>query len=492
MVYESPDDSLSGYWAAPEHRYDMGNVAMTDAELVEASQRGERDAFGVLVSRYQDVVCAVSYSSTGNWALSQDVAQDTFIAAWRQLGQLRDVSRLRAWLCQIARNLARKARQRTDRESLDAEPQLVSLDDPFSTTAQAEVDRVVREALARIPDRYRETLVLYYCENRSIREVAATLGIAEDAAMQRLSRGRRYLAQGVNELVERSLTSTRDRKDLRLAVLAALPHVDPLVPPKGSTMLKLAIATAITAAVGTTAAVVIHANKSESTTTATVAAKAAPAAAPTHAIQPPSIPPTAAPSRTRPHPSGGVEIDDMPEIVSKETRDRLGIERGPSRGPADAPVTIVVYQDLMCTYCGTVLATIDQLWEEYPNKLRLVVKQFPVHKEATLAAEASLAADAQGKFWELHDVMIAHQDDLTRDALVAYAKQAGLDTARFGDALDKHTYAPALETEVSAAKEIGVSATPEFLINGKDFTGARPIEQFRAEIDAALAAVAAQ
>lgn len=492
MVYESPEDSLSGSSAGQEHHYDMGNVAMTDAELVEASRRGERDAFGELVSRYQDVVCAVSYSSTGNWALSQDVAQDTFIAAWRQLGQLREVSRLRAWLCQIARNLARKARQRTDRESLDAEPEQVSLDDPFSTTAQAEVDRVVREALARIPDRYRETLVLYYCENRSIREVAATLGIAEDAAMQRLSRGRRYLAQGVNELVERSLTSTRDRKDLRMAVLAALPHVDPPVPPKGSTMLKLAIATAITAAVGTTAAVVVHNHKTASTPP-TIAAKAAPATAPTHAIQPPAIPPpTAATPRTRPHPSGGVEIDDLPDVVSKETRDRLGIERGPSRGPANAPVTIVVYQDLMCTYCGTVLATIDQLWEEYPNKLRLVVKQFPVHKEATLAAEASLAAEAQGKFWELHDVMIAHQDDLTRDALVAYAQQAGLDTVTFGDALDKHTYAPALETEVSAAKEIGVTATPEFLINGKDFTGARPIEQFRAEIDAALAAAAAQ
>src|SRR6187551_2085983 len=161
----------------PEHPYDMGNVAMTDAELVEASRRGERDAFGVLVSRYQDVVCAVSFSSTGNWATSQDVAQDTFIAAWRQLGQLREVSRLRAWLCQIARNLARKARQRTSREELDHEPeisrgdQMIASDDPFSTTAQAEVDRVVREALARIPDRYRETLVLYYCESRSIREV---------------------------------------------------------------------------------------------------------------------------------------------------------------------------------------------------------------------------------------------------------------------------------------------------------------------------------
>ena len=69
----------------------MGHIAKTDAELVEASRRGEREAFGLLVSRYQDVVCAVSFSSTGNWALSEDVAQDTFIAAWHQLGQLREL-----------------------------------------------------------------------------------------------------------------------------------------------------------------------------------------------------------------------------------------------------------------------------------------------------------------------------------------------------------------------------------------------------------------
>ena len=485
---------MSGLADEQEHPFDMGNVAMTDAELVEASRRGERDAFGVLVTRYQDVVCAVSFSSTGNWALSQDVAQDTFIAAWRQLGQLREVSRLRAWLCQIARNLARKARQRTDREELDSDREIIALDDPFSTTAQAEVDRVVREALARIPDRYRETLVLYYCESRSIREVAATLGIAEDAAMQRLSRGRRYLAQGVNELVERSLSSqtTRDhKKDLRMAVLAALPHVETPAPPRGSTMLKLAIATALTAAVGTTAAVVVHEKSSTTKANAPlVASKVETPNGAVHAIQPPSIPPTAAPWRTRPHvgPGSGVDIQDMPDVIAKDTRDRLNIEKGPSRGPADAPVTIVVYQDLMCTYCGQVLATIDQIWDEYPGKLRLVVKQFPVHSEAVLAAEASLAAEAQGKFWPLHDLMIANQENLTRDDLVGYAKQAGLDATKFADALDHHTFRAALDTEVENGKEIGIKATPEFLINGKDFTGARPVEEFRTRIEEALAA----
>lgn len=474
----------------------MGNVARTDAELVEASRRGERDAFGLLVSRYQDVVCAVSYSSTGNWALSEDVAQDTFIAAWRQLGQLRETGRLRAWLCQIARNLARKARQRGDREAredaIEVDTDLAARDaDPFSATAQAEVERVVREALARIPDRYRETLVLYYCENQSVREVATTLGIAEDAAMQRLSRGRRYLADGVNALVERSLQQTRGRRDLRMAVLAALPHVDPPIARGSTSMIKIAIAAVVTAVVGTTAAVVVtHKNDTKPAASAPApnampVAKAT-APAPTHAIAPPTIPPTAAQEGDE-LPPGAIRVEDNPDVISKATLARLGLEQGPSRGPENAPVTIVVFQDLMCPYCGKVLGTVDQLMEEYPGKIRVVLKQFPVHKEAVLAAEASLAAEAQGKFWELHDLMIANQDDLSRDAIVALAKQGGLDDKTLAAALDNHTYKADLKKEVDAAVEVGVKATPEFLINGKDFTGARPIEDFRAQIDAALA-----
>jgi DNA-directed RNA polymerase specialized sigma24 family protein len=140
---------LSAFGLAKERMGDMGHIDQTDAELVEATRRGEREAFGLLVSRYQDVVCAVSFSSTGNWALSEDVAQDTFIAAWHQLGQLREIGRLRSWLCGIARNLARKARKRTDREA-PADDDLPALDgNPFDATAQAEVDRVLGAVLLR-------------------------------------------------------------------------------------------------------------------------------------------------------------------------------------------------------------------------------------------------------------------------------------------------------------------------------------------------------
>lgn len=259
-------------------------------------------------------------------------------------------------------------------------------------------------------------------------------------------------------------------------------------------MWKVSVAAAALVLTGATASVIALTRTDDTkpnakpTTTVAGAASTAPHAAHAPAIAmaiPPTPPPHAAPSLA------ATDEEPAPVVVPKPTRDRLGLERGPSRGPANAPVTIVVFQDLLCKYCGLVLGTIDELWDEYPGKLRLVVKQFPVHDAAKLAAEASLAAEAQGKFWELHDAMIAHQEDLSRDAIVGYARDAGLDVTRLADALDHHTYASALATEVSSGTEIGVRGTPEFLINGKQMVGNMPIADFRDAIDAALAESAA-
>src|SRR5690348_14080575 len=146
----------------------MGAITATDIELVEASLCGDHAAFGHLVARYQDVVCAVTYSSTGDRLLSEDVAQETFIAAWSQLDRLRNSARLRPWLCGIARNLARTARKRKRREPLVDADEHEALDaNPFDAAARGDVERIVRDALARVPDSYREVLVLYYQEDQS-------------------------------------------------------------------------------------------------------------------------------------------------------------------------------------------------------------------------------------------------------------------------------------------------------------------------------------
>ena len=174
---------------------------VSDAELLEAILRGERAAFGTLVERYQPLVAAVSYSRTRDASLSEDVAQETFLAAWRQLDQLREPRRLAAWLCGIAKNVARKARRKSDRETPSEAPPAIARDNPFDAVAEAEAERVVGEALGRVPDSYRDVLVLYYREQRSAKEVSAMLGISEAATLQRLARGRQYLADSVTALV---------------------------------------------------------------------------------------------------------------------------------------------------------------------------------------------------------------------------------------------------------------------------------------------------
>lgn len=270
----------------------MGTIAKSDVELVEASRRGEHEAFGRLVERYQDVVCAVSYSSTGDRGLSEDVAQETFIAAWRQLDRLRDVVRLGPWLCGIARNLGRKAHKRRSREAILDDKHLAPGGSPFDAAVRGDVERVVHDALARVPENYREVLVLYYCENLSTRDVATTLGTSEAAVMQRLSRGRRYLADSMSEIVEGSLRGRRPRRDLVAAVLAAIvvipiPSRVDASTTKGSTMLKFAVAASAVVAAGTTGYFVYsHHNTPERgaaapvTATAPLAAATAPAAAP--------------------------------------------------------------------------------------------------------------------------------------------------------------------------------------------------------------------
>ncbi len=250
---------VSGFGALGVHTNDMGTDTKSDIELVEASRRGETEAFGQLVARYQDVVCAVSYSSIGDRSLSEDVAQETFIAAWSQLDRLRDTFRLRPWLCGIARNIARKARKRTRREELGHDEDLPADDTPFEDATRAENERVVRTALARIHSSYREVLILHYRENQSIREIAATLGTSEAAVMQKLSRGRRALAERMEQLVESSLRGNRRQRDLVAGVLAAIvliplpSRVDASPLQKGSTMYKLALAASAAAVVGVTA-----------------------------------------------------------------------------------------------------------------------------------------------------------------------------------------------------------------------------------------------
>jgi protein-disulfide isomerase len=143
-------------------------------------------------------------------------------------------------------------------------------------------------------------------------------------------------------------------------------------------------------------------------------------------------------------------------------------ERDHIRGPEDAAVTLVEYGDLECPYCGQAETAIRELLSDFGD-LRYVWRHLPlndVHPHAQLAAEASEAAAAQDKFWEMHDMMLAHQGDLTLPAIIGYAKDLGLDIDRFKEHLRKRKGAGRIAEDVESADLSGVSGTPTFFING--------------------------
>jgi protein-disulfide isomerase len=142
---------------------------------------------------------------------------------------------------------------------------------------------------------------------------------------------------------------------------------------------------------------------------------------------------------------------------------------------------------MLCPYCSKALGSIDQLMDEYAGKVRIVMKQMPVHSAAKMPAQALYAADAQGKFWDLHDAMAQHPDALPRELVDQLAQQAGLDMTKFKSALDNETFKPAVQADIDAATEMELKGVPAFVINGRRVIGIMPIEVFRSAIDDALA-----
>lgn len=201
-----------------------------DAELVARTLAGDRDAFDHIVSRYQMLICSLAYSRIGHLGYSQDVAQETFITAWKHLRLLRQPEKLRAWLCGIVHNRAKQCLRNEgrlplrDAESLEAAAELPAREAlPSEQTISREEEALLWRSLEKVPELYREPLILFYREHRSIEHVAVEMDLTEDAVKQRLSRGRKLLQEGIEEFVEKTLRRTAPTKVFSSAVLAALP-----------------------------------------------------------------------------------------------------------------------------------------------------------------------------------------------------------------------------------------------------------------------------
>jgi len=191
--------------------------------------------------------------------------------------------------------------------------------------------------------------------------------------------------------------------------------------------------------------------------------------------------PTAAPAEARvPEPA--------PPVADDVERHRIPLE-GPFHGAVNAKVNIVVFSDFQCPFCARAAETMRLLIERYPSDVRLYFRHLPLsfHVDASLAAQAAMAADAQGKFWQMHDKLFANQEHLKRADLEAYARDIGLDLGRFKQDLDHPTWKNAVAADAALASQMGVVGTPNFFINGRPLRGALPIDTFQGVIEEELA-----
>jgi len=200
----------------------------SDAELVQNCLATGTDAFSEIVTRYQSLICALTYNATGSVARSEDLAQEVFLIAWKELRQLREPAKLRSWLCGIARRLTAKTLHRETREPVCAAELLIDEHhtpeaDPAEQAISREEEAILWRTLEQIPEIYREPLILFYREGQSPQEIAAALDLTEDTARQRLSRGRKMLQEQVAQFVETMLRQTTPGRAFTLAVMLSLP-----------------------------------------------------------------------------------------------------------------------------------------------------------------------------------------------------------------------------------------------------------------------------
>jgi protein-disulfide isomerase len=151
----------------------------------------------------------------------------------------------------------------------------------------------------------------------------------------------------------------------------------------------------------------------------------------------------------------------------------IPIDGAPVKGPATARITLVEFSDFQCPYCAAAVHRIDEVMARHPADVRLVFKQFPldIHSQAALAAEAALAAHAQGKFWLMHDKLYANFRDISQDKIMQWAKEIGLDMTRFTADLKSGKYKPVVAKELAQGEQAGVSGTPTLFVDGKHYNG---------------------
>jgi len=167
---------------------------------------------------------------------------------------------------------------------------------------------------------------------------------------------------------------------------------------------------------------------------------------------------------------------------------KIPVEGAPQTGPVNAPVTIVEFSDFQCPYCAAAVPELNALLKAYPKQVKLIFKQFPldIHSQAELAAHAAIAAGLQGKFWQMHDAMFAHHDDLSPTTIDTLAKQIGLDMNRFTNDIGSVQVRESVIRDQQDGERAGVQGTPTIFIDGQRYNGPINLNYLKLVLDAEL------
>lgn len=160
----------------------------------------------------------------------------------------------------------------------------------------------------------------------------------------------------------------------------------------------------------------------------------------------------------------------------------------PETGPDNAAITLVEFTDFQCPYCAMATPQIQAVLRAYPTQVRLFFKQFPldIHSQAALAAAAAVAAQKQGKFWQMHDALFASHNDLRRATILALASAVGLDMKRFEADLDSPEVRKAVSKDLDDGTNVGVMSTPTLFIDGQHYNGNIKLDVLKPILDAEL------
>lgn len=179
--------------------------------------------------------------------------------------------------------------------------------------------------------------------------------------------------------------------------------------------------------------------------------------------------------------------DKTVKIIELAYIQDIDLSGSPSMGPEDAPVNIAVFTDFQCPYCAKLAGMLEQVAEKYPEKVRIVFKNYPIrsHEYAEKAARAALAADRQGKFWEFHDLLFANYRNLDDEKVREIARELNLDMEKFESDWSDPRLAAQIQTEIRQGSQAGVRGTPTVFINGRRLKQ-RSLEGFSQMIDEVL------